>query len=187
MFIHVRPEETEALRRIPKPLLFAAPGAPKGHLLLGFNERGECPMLREGRCSIYEHRPQTCRDFDCRVFAASGILPAEEGPQGEIARRARSWRFDLESQEDREHYDAVQAAGLFLREQSHAFPPETLPRTPVQLALMAVAIYEIFAALGLAPAAKPNVSEIAREVLAFMERRGADSASKQARRSSRTS
>jgi Fe-S-cluster containining protein len=171
MFIHIRPDETEALARIPEPLLFPAPGAPKGHLLLGFNERGECPMLREGCCSIYQHRPQTCRDFDCRVLAATGITPADDGPQSEIARRARSWRFDFASAEDQEQFNAVRAAGAFLREQRDAFPPESLPRMPVQLAILAVEVYEIFAARGLRHEGELNDSEIARQVLASMAAR----------------
>src|SRR5262249_55142718 len=55
-FIHVRPEETRALRRIPKQLLFPAPGLPRGHVLMGFNEKGQCPMLVDDLCSIYEDR-----------------------------------------------------------------------------------------------------------------------------------
>ena len=35
MFIHVRPEEKETIRRIPRALLFPAPGLPIGHLLIG--------------------------------------------------------------------------------------------------------------------------------------------------------
>lgn len=178
MFIHVRPDETDALRAIPKALLFPAPGAPKGHVLLGFNERGECPMLRDGRCSIYAHRPQTCRDFDCRVFAATGIAPDDEGPQAEIARRARSWRFELASEEDRAQYAAVQAAGAFLREHYDSFPKDALPRTAVQLAVLAVEVYEIFAAHGARAEAGRSVSEIARAVLVAMEGKGARPATK---------
>ena len=36
---------------------------------MGYDERGHCPMLVDGDCSIYEHRPRTCRTYDCRVFA----------------------------------------------------------------------------------------------------------------------
>ena len=30
-------------------------------------------MLVDGRCSIYEHRPRTCRTYDCRIFTATGL------------------------------------------------------------------------------------------------------------------
>jgi Fe-S-cluster containining protein len=73
MFIHISPEETRTIQRIPRELLFPAPGKPKGHVLMGYTDQGYCPMLVAGECSIYEDRPQTCRDYDCRVFAATGI------------------------------------------------------------------------------------------------------------------
>src|SRR4051812_18756771 len=68
LFIHIKPEETRARARIPKALQFPAPGLPKGNVLMGYNKKGECPMLVDGKCSIYEDRPQTCRDYDCRIF-----------------------------------------------------------------------------------------------------------------------
>ena len=74
-FVHIEPDEADALAHIPAALLFPAPGRPHGHVLLGFDERGHCPMLVEGGCSIYEHRPRTCRTYDCRVFAATGLEP----------------------------------------------------------------------------------------------------------------
>ena len=42
---------------------------------MGFDERGRCPMLTDAGCSIYAHRPRTCRTFDCRVFTAAGLSP----------------------------------------------------------------------------------------------------------------
>ena len=126
-------------------------------------------MLRDERCSIYAHRPQTCRDFDCRIFAATGIAPEDDGPQAEVARRARSWRFDVSSDESRAQLSAVQAAGTFLREQRQAFPPDTLPRTPVQLAVWAVEVYELFAEQGRAAEVEASPGDIAREVLRVME------------------
>jgi Fe-S-cluster containining protein len=29
-------------------------------------KEGGCGMLIDGRCSIYDHRPMSCRQFDCR-------------------------------------------------------------------------------------------------------------------------
>src|SRR5262249_23063586 len=77
-FIHVRPDETRTLARIPKALLFPAPGLPKGHKVMGYGENGHCPMLVDNACSIYADRPQTCRTYDCRVFPASGIEPDDK-------------------------------------------------------------------------------------------------------------
>jgi Fe-S-cluster containining protein len=89
-FIHVEPDERATLARIPAALLFPAPGKPKGHVLLGYDEHGRCPMFVDGGCSIYDHRPRTCRAYDCRVFAATGIVP----DQPAVADRVRTWRFD---------------------------------------------------------------------------------------------
>ena len=60
-FIHIGPEETDALAHIPAALLFPAPQRPAGHVLMGYDSQGRCPMLTEAGCSIYEHRPRTCR------------------------------------------------------------------------------------------------------------------------------
>ncbi len=88
-FIHVQPDEVDTLAHIPAELLFAAPGMPQGNLVLGYDHNGHCPMLVGATCSIYDHRPRTCRSYDCRVFAATGIRP----DQPAIAARARTWAF----------------------------------------------------------------------------------------------
>ena len=72
-FIHVAADDVDALHHIPGELLFPAPGVDDGTMVMGYNEHGHCPMLIEGRCSIYEHRPRACRIYDCRVFAATGV------------------------------------------------------------------------------------------------------------------
>jgi Fe-S-cluster containining protein len=97
MFIHIKPEETQTIQRIPRALLFPAPGLPKGHVLMGYNDEGHCPMLVDDECSIYEHRPQTCRDYDCRIFAATGVS-VDEQTQAEIAHRVKAWEFHYESE-----------------------------------------------------------------------------------------
>ena len=71
-FVHIGPDETDTLSYIPAELLFPAPRLPAGHVVMGYDERGHCPMLIDNRCSIYEHRPQTCRTYDCRIFPATG-------------------------------------------------------------------------------------------------------------------
>lgn len=106
-FVHIGPEETATLARIPPALLFPAPRMPKGHVLLGYDERGHCPMLADGRCSIYEHRPRACRTYDCRIFAAAGIEP----DQPLIAERSRRWRFGADGTEQRA---AIRAAAASL-------------------------------------------------------------------------
>lgn len=41
-------------------------------LFLDKKPNGECVYLVKGKCSIYERRPQTCRQFDCRDFYHTG-------------------------------------------------------------------------------------------------------------------
>ena len=72
-FVHIAPDETDTLSDIPAKLLFPAPRLPNGHVVLGYDERGHCPMLVDNQCSIYSHRPRTCRTYDCRVFPAAAV------------------------------------------------------------------------------------------------------------------
>jgi uncharacterized protein len=158
-FIHVQPDETDTLAHIPPELLFPAPGLPSGHVLMGYNERGECPLLNDNRCSIYEHRPQTCRDFDCRVFSATGISIENDVAQAVIAERVRRWKFEHPGEQDRKEHAAVQAAAAFLQERADGFPPGSLPLNPVQLAVLAIKVYEVFLELGEASGGRPRPSD----------------------------
>ena len=100
-------------------------------------------MLVDGACSIYEHRPQTCRSYDCRVFAAAGI---EAGGRDKelIERRARRWRFSYPAQADRSEHLAVQAAATFLRQHADCLPDGFVPGNPAQLAVLAIKVYGVF-------------------------------------------
>lgn len=118
-FVHIGPDEIETLARIPSELLFPAPLRPRGHVVLGYDERGHCPMLRDGACSIYEHRPETCRTYDCRVFPATGI-DIDDRDQSAIAGQARRWRFDVVTEDDQQRWDALQAAASALPEDGSA-------------------------------------------------------------------
>ncbi len=142
MFIHIKPEETQTIRRIPRALLFPVPCRPKGHVLMGYSDKGQCPMLVDNECSIYEYRPQTCRDYDCRVFAATGI-PVDERTQAEIALRVKAWVFHYESEASREEHTVVRQAAAFLQKNRDLFPEGSLPNYPVQLAALAVRIYRL--------------------------------------------
>ena len=98
-FVHIGPDEVATLAHIPAELLFPVPRAPAGNVLMGYDEHGHCPMLVDGECSIYEHRPRTCRTYDCRIFPATGVDPDDDKPA--IARRARQWRFEYPTERDR--------------------------------------------------------------------------------------
>lgn len=105
-FVHIGPDEADTLARIPPALLAPAPRLPPGHVVLGYDEHGRCPMLVDGACSIYEHRPRACRVYDCRVFAAAGVEPSKPL----IAERVRRWRFSYPTPADRAAHDRVRAA-----------------------------------------------------------------------------
>ena len=140
-FVHIGPEETQTLARVPPELVFPAPGQPAGHVLLGYDERGRCPLLDEGgRCTIYEQRPRTCRTYDCRVFAAAGIAADRDA----ISARARRWRFACPAPADADELAAVRAAARFVREHAAAFPGAAVPDDPAQLAVLAVRVADIF-------------------------------------------
>jgi len=140
--VHIGPDETATLAHIPAELLFPAPRLPSGHVVLGYDEAGRCPMLSESGCSIYEHRPRACRTYDCRVFPAAGVAP-EDG-QAAVAERARGWRFDYPASEDRQRQDAVRRAASFLRAHPDALPEGAGVANPTQLAALAVAVHEVF-------------------------------------------
>ena len=104
-FVHIGPDETDTLAHIPPALLFDAPGFPAGHVLMGYDDQGHCPMLVDERCSIYAHRPRTCRSYDCRVFAAAGVEP--DAPQ--VAERVAEWRFDYPTSADEAAHEEMRA------------------------------------------------------------------------------
>jgi Fe-S-cluster containining protein len=140
-FVHIDPDETDTLAHIPAELLFPAPLRPRGHVLLGYDERGHCPMLVDGVCSIYEHRPRTCRTYDCRVFPATGIA-ADDG-DGAISARARRWRFDFAGRADGAEYEAVRKAARFLGVDA-ARAGSQVPANNTQRAVLAIKIHEVF-------------------------------------------
>lgn len=142
-FIHIAPDETDTLSRIPTELLFAAPRLPRGNVVLGYDERGHCPMLIDNHCSIYEHRPRTCRTYDCRIFPASGI-EVDDQDKAQIAQRARRWRFDYPTQTDLDQRDAVRAAATFIEEHPDTLPAGAKPTNGTQRAVLAIELHDTF-------------------------------------------
>ena len=142
-FIHIGPDETDTLANVPAELLFPAPRMPKGHVLLGYDQRGHCPMLIDNRCSIYQHRPRTCRIYDCRVFPAAGLEP-EGDDKAPIAQQVRRWRFGFASPADENQHAAVQAAATFLSEKAELITGGGAAATTTQLAVMAIEVHDCF-------------------------------------------
>jgi Fe-S-cluster containining protein len=145
-FVHISPDETEALAAIPAELRFPAPGMPPGHVVLGYDEQGRCPMLGEAGCTIYEHRPRTCRVYDCRVFAAAGVEPDEDQPL--IRERVAAWRFEPADAEDAAAQRAATTAAAALVTWRHRRSGDgsvRVPRTALQVAVRAVELAPAFA------------------------------------------
>jgi Fe-S-cluster containining protein len=148
-FVHIERDEVDTLAHIPTELQFPAPGQPEGHVVLGYDERGHCPMLGEGGCSIYEHRPRACRVYDCRVFAATGV-EIDDASKAAIAQRTRRWRFTHTSPDAQTRHDAARAAARYLEAHRDEFLGEDRPLVETRHAVLAVEIAELF--LGADPA-----------------------------------
>ena len=131
------------LTKINKKLLFAAPGLPKGNVLLGYGKNGRCPMFIDNKCLIYKHRPLTCRNYDCRIFAAAGIA-AGDVEKAVINQRILNWKFSYPTKRERDKHLSVQAAAFFLQERSECFPDGAVPANPSQLAILAIKVYDVF-------------------------------------------
>lgn len=148
-FVHIGPDETETLARIPPELLFPAPRMPAGHMVLGYDERGHCPMLVDGACTIYQDRPRTCRTYDCRVLAAAGVDVGDG--QRQIADRVTQWAFAYPTPADRAEQRRVRAAAHYLGTHPDLLPADTAPRTATQVAALALRIQGLFADVESAP------------------------------------
>jgi Fe-S-cluster containining protein len=156
-FIKVRAHEAAALEHIGADNLRPVPDASNGSMLMGFDEQGHCFMFANGNCSIYSHRPETCRTYDCRVFTAAGM---NAGPdKREINERIASWRFDYPSARDEVEHRAVTAAANFIRQHVIRFPGGRVPSRPSEVAVLAVKTYEVF----LDP--PPSDAEIAEAII----------------------
>lgn len=143
-FVHIAGDETDTLAHIPPELLFEAPGAPHGHVVLGFDEHGRCPLLTDDGCSIYDHRPRTCRSYDCRIFPATGLDPGDDATKEPIAERARRWRFAHPGPDDEARQRAVRSAAAHLHEHGAALPTSVRPRTTTQLAVAAIVVSDLY-------------------------------------------
>jgi hypothetical protein len=138
-FVHIGPDETDTLAHIPSELLAPAPRLPAGHVVLGYDSAGRCPLLVDGACSIYEHRPRACRAYDCRVFVASGVDVDAAKPA--LVRRVARWRFSHPEPRDRRLHDAVRKTAAFIRDDDELRAAGLCPRAPADLAVLAIAVH----------------------------------------------
>jgi hypothetical protein len=151
-FVHVEPDEAATLARVPAELLFPAPGRPAGHLVMGHDDAGRCPMLVDDACAIYADRPRACRRFDCRVLSATGLATSGRTTSGlttgqgaDVGEQSRRFAFAYPEPMDREEQAAVRSALAFLRDRADCFPQGFLPSQPTQLAGLALRVHAVFA------------------------------------------
>jgi len=140
-YIKVRAQDAAALQHIPAEDLLPETGA-DGTRLMGFDAAGHCPMFAGGGCSIYPHRPQTCRTYDCRIFTATGMTAGEK--RVTINQRIARWRFEYANDTGRAEHRAVTAAANFLRQHPVRFPNGKVPSLPGDIAVLAVKAYTVF-------------------------------------------
>ena len=138
--VQIRPHDAGARALIPAELLATVQGFARDELTLAARPDGTCPMLRDNECSIYESRPQTCRDYDCRVFAASGISPDKPV----IHQRVSQWRFSYPTELDRKAHSAVLATADFIRTRRSSFPNQRAPMGSSGISVLACESYSVF-------------------------------------------
>lgn len=135
----IRAEDDRAMAEI--PLRHIARAVDGRTLMLALPD-GTCPMLRDRKCSVYASRPQTCRDYDCRVFAAAGIDAGGE-ERAVINQRVRAWRFEYANETDVRAHEAVRAAARFIRDKADRLHGRA-PTAPTGIAVLAIKSYEVF-------------------------------------------
>jgi hypothetical protein len=173
LYILLRPKDAPVLPHVPPEFLVESSRLPAGQRAMGYDARGHCPMLKNGACTVYALRPQTCRTFDCRVFAAAGIDAG--GPdKAPITAQARRWTFTYASDDARRAHAAIRTAAQFMRNDATSFPPGTAPSRPADVAIAALQTYELF--LDGVPDDRREREELAHRVLAVRRAAAAETA-----------
>ena len=162
--IPLRPMDRVALERVP-PQHLHLPSASGSLARMGFREDGSCPMLCASKCSIYSDRPQTCRDYDCRIYAAAGLLP--DGDRPVIRKQVLAWRFRFASAEDRDVADAVQLAAQFILRNAQQFPAAMRAGSATAAAVLAVKCHELFSGAECPTSADKDAPALVQRVIAM--------------------
>jgi Fe-S-cluster containining protein len=159
--VALRAEDEALVPLVPAWLLLEPEDAPEGLRYMGYREDGTCPMLVKRQCRVYAQRPQTCRDFDCRIFTAAGIASAgKDKPL--IDERLSVWRFSYASAEDFAAHEAIQAAAAFLQGEAREVPGFHFPVAPIAIAGLALKAHTVFMN---GNAAGQTAAELARAVV----------------------
>lgn len=75
-------------------------------LSLRKREDGACVHLGPAGCTVYAHRPHSCRAYDCRLYALTGMLDSYDG-----GRHQPRWIFDLPTRLSQATAAAMQMLG----------------------------------------------------------------------------
>jgi len=110
-------------------------------MVMGYNDLGHCPMFVDGGCSIYNDRPQTCREYDCRIFAATGL---EIVDKPKVADQTRRWEFETPTNLEVVRQEAVHTCSEFLRAHAHNLPAGSVPKDETHLAVLAIRLHGLF-------------------------------------------
>ena len=113
-----------------------------GNLGHGLRRAGSLPEFAGGGCSIYPHRPDTCRIYDCRIFTAAG-MNAGAG-RSTINERIAHWRFEYASDDARREHRAVDRCRQLPAPAPGAIPGGHIPSRPADIAVLAVKAYTVF-------------------------------------------
>lgn len=141
--VALRAEDEALVPLVPAWLLLEPEDAPEGLRYMGYREDGTCPLLVKRQCRVYAQRPQTCRDFDCRIFTAAGIASAgKDKPL--IDERLQAWRFRYACAEDLAVHEAIQATAAFLQGPAREVPGFHFPDAPIAIAGLALKAHTVF-------------------------------------------
>jgi uncharacterized protein len=166
--IPLRPTDRVALEEVP-PGHLRLPSEEGALARMGYRADGSCPMLRQGACSIYRDRPQTCRDYDCRIYTAAGLFPDGERPI--IRQRVSDWQFEFASRQASACSQALRQAVEFIRCHSAEFPVPMRATSATAAAVLAVKTYELFLAANDAavgePSRQPTVQHVVEAARSF--------------------
>ncbi len=138
--IPLRATDQVALERVPAEHLKLALG--EGRAVMGYRGDGTCPMLEARCCTIYSDRPQTCRDYDCRIYAAAGFVP--DGDRPVIQERVLEWEFRFEDTQVGVMAKAMRDAATFIRRHADQFPMAMRAGSATAAAVLAVKTCELF-------------------------------------------
>lgn len=141
--VPLRPDDRVALDEVPAANLFLPVGGGLARMLPRAD--GTCPMLVSGLCRIYAERPRTCRDYDCRIYAAAGLEP--DGDRPVVRDRVREWVFSFEGNDENDAL-AVRRAARFIRAHADLFPARVRAQSAAAAAVMAVKVYPLFLGAG---------------------------------------